>query len=803
MHVLAAGITTLLLTAVTVYGQTPVWTLSDLGNGETLQTSPRIVVGSDGNSIVAWPEKWQYITSDGKRDALVQESIPLLGVIGLENGNWAFLSARDTVWDGQGYIYAKQSYFLQTRDPFSVIEETDTLLTLLSSSSYTDDPSQFQSLEFMQSATHEGKVLISATLRFEIMQYPGPGADWQEQRWMLWRPGQQPTVHAPSEVRWITGACPSDVSLGAFSESGTPFLLHRDQVKSAGNRQTYLRYRLQDTDGSALRIDTLRQMDIACPSQVTHCIAHDDGAMDVIELLPATDSLIVRQYDAAGIESAATVLCDEVHFMPGSGTGSSIPDAACLPIEGGRHLICWTRKNAPDVTRVYISAFDQNWQRIGEPQAVAGGSDVQIGATIARHDDSTIAVAWYEKNPGWKINYRRIPLAQFVTQQPPVGVVLFTHIEDNTPMAALDTPEARVQYERVRDGVIAFAKKVAEYGLSWSLQPDWKFLLAALRFETDLLSPATNGKALLTWLREDMGMSIDAHSHEKQGYNYTDVAHLLDSLGVGGSTVIGGHVWDPALPQFQEWDRFRVPVQGSMYPWASWRGDILLGSGTPNHVNDPVVSGIWRPLDRWHYFDDDPQANMTCVGQYTGDMEGVRELVRLRRGGAVRADSILTASLHITPSQLLLPAERRVVEDSILIPLARMRNLGDILVTDFTSLVEEWYKSYDGAASVFRPGISTDVTSKAHAMPRTTELIVYPNPVRDALSATFVTAPGTTAWLGLYDVLGRLLQTIPVAAAHAQTVSVSVADRAPGLYFLRLHSPAGTVTRRVMVLPQR
>jgi hypothetical protein len=803
MHALAVGITALLLTAVTVYGQTPVWTLADLGNGETLQTPPRIVVGSDGSSIVAWPEKWQYFDSGGNRETLVHESIPLLGVIVLSNGDWAFLSARDSVWSDSGYGYTKQAYFLQTRDPFSVIEETDTLLTLLSSSSYTDDPSQFQSLEFMQSATHDGSVLISATLRFEIMQYPGPGADWQEQRWMLWHPGQQPSVHAPADVRRISGSCPSDIMLGSFSESGTPFLLHRDQVKSGGNTKTYLRYRLRGTDGSALRIDTLRQMDIACPSQVTHCIAHDDGALDVIELLPATDSLIVRRYDASGIESAATVLCDEVHFMPGTSTGSSIPDAAYLPIEGGRHLICWTRKNAPDVTRVYISAFDQNWQRIGEPQAVAGGMGVQIGAALARHDDSTIAVAWYEKNPGWKINYRRIPLSQFITQQPPVGIVLFTHIEDNTPMAALDTPEARVQYERMRDGIIAFARKVAEYGLSWSLQPDWKFLLAALRFETGLLSPATNGKPLLTWLREDMGMSVDAHSHEKQGYNYTDVAHLLDSLGVGGSTVIGGHVWDPALPEFQHWDRFRSPVRGSMYPWASWRGDILMGSGTPNHVNDPVVSGIWRPLDRWHYFDDDPQANITNVGQYTGDMEGVRELVRLRRSGAVRADSILTASLHITPSQLLLPTERRVVEDSILIPLARMRNLGDILVTDFTSLVEEWYKSYDGAASVFRPGISTDVEVATNAAAQAAELTVYPNPVRDVVTVTFVAGPRSNAWLGFYDMLGRLIQTIPATGTHTQTVTFHVADRVPGLYFIRLHSPEGTLTRRVMVLPKR
>ncbi len=58
---------------------------------------------------------------------------------------------------------------------------------------------------------------------------------------------------------------------------------------------------------------------------------------------------------------------------------------------------------------------------------------------------------------------------------------------------------------------------------------------------------------------------------------------------MGGSTVVGGHIWDPSLVQFAKWDRFRVAVPGQKYPASSWRGDVLIGAGTPNHVRAAFI----------------------------------------------------------------------------------------------------------------------------------------------------------------------------------------------------------------------
>jgi len=137
----------------------------------------------------------------------------------------------------------------------------------------------------------------------------------------------------------------------------------------------------------------------------------------------------------------------------------------------------------------------------------------------------------------------------------------------------------------------------------------------------------------VVYLRDNWGMVIDAHAHESGAYNYTDIAYLLEQLGVGGTTVIGGHIWDPTLPQFAHWKRFRAPLARLHFPSASWRGDILMGSGTPNHTNDPIVNGVWRPLDPNNYFVDLPLGNIADIGAYKGDIAGITTLQSLYASG--------------------------------------------------------------------------------------------------------------------------------------------------------------------------
>ncbi|MBI2898375.1 MAG: hypothetical protein HYY06_32795 [Deltaproteobacteria bacterium] len=280
-----------------------------------------------------------------------------------------------------------------------------------------------------------------------------------------------------------------------------------------------------------------------------------------------------------------------------------------------------------------------------------------------------------------------------------VHVVLFTHIEDNMPDGALGSPTNCEAYDRLSGKLIEMAGAALDHELQWVLQSDWK-LLESARLCDD--GANTDGKNLFLYLRGDLSVILDPHSHENGGYNYTDVAYLHELLGVGGSTVIGGHIWDPSLPQFQEWDRFREPVAGLMYPEASWRGDILIGAGTPQHVNDPLVSGAWRPRDRDDFFTDDPAGNVVAFGQWHDDVAGVEELVELYADGTVPPDALLTASWNIAPAMIVGPGGLAAVEQSMLAPMAELRDQGLVVVTDFTSLADTWRSDYGGEAFLYQ-----------------------------------------------------------------------------------------------------
>lgn len=387
------------------------------------------------------------------------------------------------------------------------------------------------------------------------------------------------------------------------------------------------------------------------------------------------------------------------------------------------------------------------------------------------------------------------------TQLPPVYVVLFTHIEDNTPAGALGTQQSKQNYLLYRGKLIDVANLCLSYNVRWSLQPDWKFLLAALLYEDSSLTAATNGKNLLRYLKEDLNVALDPHSHE-QGYNYTDVAHLLDSLGVGGSTVIGGHIWDPNLPQFQQWDRFRVPVSGLRYPWASWRGDILMGSGTPNHLNDPLISGVWRPRDRHNYFVDDPAGNIAGVGQYKGDVAGVVELINLYAGGAVSPQFMLTASIGIRPATIIAANGLTTIADSVLIPLVALRDSEKIKLTDFTALIDDWRTLFGSRAYLYDP--SSTVRVEDHPIiPHEMALYQnYPNPFNPSTVISFQLPVNSHVTLKVFDINGREVATLVNGnlAAGNHAVTFAPHDLAGGIYFYQITAGKFTKTRKAVLM---
>jgi len=394
---------------------------------------------------------------------------------------------------------------------------------------------------------------------------------------------------------------------------------------------------------------------------------------------------------------------------------------------------------------------------------------------------------------------------------PPVYVVIFTHIEDNTPVGTLGTSESRQNYIAWRSKLLSVGNLFSRHNAQWVFQPDWKILLAALMYEDSSVTANTNNKNFLRYLKEDLHVAIDPHSHEKQGYNYTDVAHLLDSLGVGGSTVIGGHVWDPSLPEFAEWDRFRVPVAGAKFPWALWRGDILMGSGTPEHVNDPQISGVWRPKDRYHYFEDDPLGNIVCVGQYKSSAHGsynefvqnVNELINLYTNGKVAPKYMLTASKHLSPSEISAAHSLQVIEDSLLVPLLDLEAMGKVKITDFSTLVEDWKTLFDSRAFIYDPDNVVWVDDRNYSLPKQIILFQnYPNPFNPTTTICFFLPHHDHVALKVLDALGKEVATLVDGELDAGEHSVvfDTKNLPSGVYFYQIKTLSFTQTRKAVLM---
>ncbi len=373
----------------------------------------------------------------------------------------------------------------------------------------------------------------------------------------------------------------------------------------------------------------------------------------------------------------------------------------------------------------------------------------------------------------------------------PVYVVLFTHVEDNTPGGILGSMQSQQNYLVQRANLIAMADLALGAGVQWTLQPDWKLLEAALLYEDAALQASTGDKNFLRYLREDLGVVIDPHSHENGGYNYTDVAHLLDSLGVGATSVIGGHVWDPSLPQFQAWDRFRTPVIGEHYPGASWRGDILIGSGTPNHVNDPILSGVWRPRDRDHYFEHDPAANIAAIGSYKKSIASIAELVESYRSGTVPPTAMLTFGTNINPATLGAPGGLAAVADTVIAPLVAWRDSGLVVLTDFTSLIATWETTF-GAFGYVHDAEASVVGVPAQSAASPAALVALapaaPNPVSGTTLLRYALGSEAHVRLSIVDVRGREVAVLVDGqrAAGAHVVTWDARPQARGVYVCRL-----------------
>lgn len=288
--------------------------------------------------------------------------------------------------------------------------------------------------------------------------------------------------------------------------------------------------------------------------------------------------------------------------------------------------------------------------------------------------------------------------ADCISNPPILYLTIATHSEDWHNSATPNYSTSKINYVNSRNGLIAFAQLMASRGIAWNWECDWNFLNAAYTNEvylpdTNLLA-ATSNTNIVAWLRYVMGVETDPHSHENDGYNYADVAYLFTRLGVNPSSVVGGHVYDPAYgAAFQNWPKFTgTGLRGAIYTNYVWRPRMLMGAGTPNHFADPVATGVWLPAGTNAYFTHSPTGAIASWGMW--DQDRFTELLDRLANNELPTNRMWTAGFTIGQQDFVTPGFLTNVVAPMLDSFAALRDAGRIQIVKFEEGLGIWTNQF-------------------------------------------------------------------------------------------------------------
>lgn len=280
---------------------------------------------------------------------------------------------------------------------------------------------------------------------------------------------------------------------------------------------------------------------------------------------------------------------------------------------------------------------------------------------------------------------------------PTIYVSIVTHSEDTSSPGIPDfsTNEAFTITER--DGVATFATMLKEHGAKYDWQSDWNFLLGLKAFDKG--SAAMNNKTLVRYLVEDLGMSADPHSHQHNGYNFADVAYLMNQLGVTPSGIVGGFIAAPT--EASEYSHFTAPISGNKYPSYTWTPTALWGGGTGLHINESEqwTSGIWIPKSESDLFT--PVSTGTpIIGRYQSDFNGLDDLLEKQRNNELEAGNMYTVT--ITTNQNLLTSAYIADFEKQLATYADETAAGKIVWVTLPEALEIWHDQYNSTPTILK-----------------------------------------------------------------------------------------------------
>lgn len=285
---------------------------------------------------------------------------------------------------------------------------------------------------------------------------------------------------------------------------------------------------------------------------------------------------------------------------------------------------------------------------------------------------------------------------------PPLHLTVVLHNEEPGG-GRPDYTADRNFYLQNRQLVKLLAETITSKSAAFNFQSDWNYLKAAAMFDTGSVTTNTAGKNIVRWMYENLGIEIDPHAHATQ-YNYTDVAYLIEQLGVPTSKNVGGFLYYP--PESAGWEQHANGLWGKVYPTYFWKADNLWGAATLYHQGpDDCSSGIWRPRDRFNFYQHDSTQRLTYIGGGGASYGGVKKLLDDISAGRAPAEGFYTANLMMIQDWMM---ESSIQELGRFIDsLATLVAQGRIRWKTLTQMAQIWKTEYNGKPFRYDNGQST------------------------------------------------------------------------------------------------
>jgi hypothetical protein len=396
----------------------------------------------------------------------------------------------------------------------------------------------------------------------------------------------------------------------------------------------------------------------------------------------------------------------------------------------------------------------------------------------------------------------------------------FTSYEDSTTFVTL------------RALIRQLADTVRTKGAKWDWQSDWRFLSGVLKYDRG--DASTRGVNIVRWLADSNRAAIEVtpHAHETT-YNYADVAHLFDSVGVRAALVVGGYTYNG--PQATNggrttgytWDSLAHGLQGRVFTWTTWTPQILWGgasgslSGT-SHSSDLNTLGVWKPQSTTNFFTHDASKTLTVLGNgYAPHVDSttsvdsiVNQIVSVLdslQSGLLPAGKMYTYSIDI--HQKYYTSSGYIAKVGQLIDrLQSYVRSGRLVWATHTEKVQAWQTRYSSLPNYYPytegmavPSSSSSPSGSTTSLPASgssTSLPpssitsrVYPNPASSTVTVE-LSGSITTAQLRLLSSMGTVVASQTVSGS----ATLDVSSFMNGSYIVELSS--GTAMSRTMLLVQ-